>query len=249
MSERPGTRTAQCLSELRLDRLLAGELTATERAAAEQHLAGCARCGGRRRQRHDQQRVFRDSWSPPAAAARPAAGPRRRMRQVGLAALAAAVALVAIPLVRRAPAPETTTAKGQHWLRVFVRDGGSGAVRAATPTEPVHPGDAVRFGFDRRVTGDRYLAVLGRDAAGKVSLYFPERGEVAGRAPATADGLVPYSIVLDATLGPELLHALVCTQPVPLAPLEQALRQAGGRLVPPAVCAVERTTLIKRARP
>ena len=251
MSETLAPRTAQCLSELRLDRLLAGELMGTDRDTAERHLAGCARCTARRRQRQDEQSAFRATWSTPADGHRSAATPGRRQgvrwRLAGLAALAAAVALWAIPFARRAPAPETITAKGQHWLRFFVRDGESGAVRPGTPAEPVFPGDALRFAFDRRALGDRYLAILGRDAAGKVTVYYPERGAIAAPAPDTADGLVPFSILLDATLGPEVLHALACDRPVKLLPLEQTLRRPEARLVAPDSCTLEYITLIKRA--
>jgi hypothetical protein len=252
MNEHTPNRTAECPSELRLDRLLAGELLAADRDTVERHLVGCARCTVRRRRRQEEKRLFGDTWSPPGQAPGAAFAHRRSAsvgRWMGVAAVAAAILLVAVPLLRGTRPAETTTAKGQLWLRFFVRDGASGAVRPGTPNEPVHPGDALRFAIDRRIVGNRYVAVVARDASGKVTVYFPEPGGAAAPAPATADGLLPYSILLDDTLGPEVLQALLCGQPVELAPVVQALRRQPGELAPPATCAIESITLIKRARP
>jgi Putative zinc-finger len=266
MNEAAAPRTPQCLSQLALDRLLAGELTAAHREVIERHLAGCVRCAVRRGQREQEQRAFRESWSPPAHAGAPKAtidlqplpagtagrGGRPRWRtavaRAGTLAAAAVVLLLAWPLLRR-EAPETTTPKGEHWLRYFVRDRASGAVRRGMPAENVRPGDALRFGFDPFQVGDHHVAVLGRDGAGEVSVYFPERGGTAARPPRTEDGLVPWSIVLDDEPGAEIIYALACSHPLPLGPLADALRRSETPPAIPAGCKLERITLMKRTGP
>jgi Putative zinc-finger len=246
-------RTPHCVSQLALDRLLAGDLGAADRQAVERHLAGCARCAARRGQREQEQRAFSESWSPPphAGTVERARRPRWRTAVVpaaGTLAAAAVILLLVWPLVPP-DQPETTTPKGQQWLRYFVRDRASGAVRRGMPAEKVRPGDAVRFGFDPFQVGDHHVAVLGRDGAGEVNVYFPDGGGAAVRPPRTDDGLVPWSIVLDDKPGTEAIYALACPHPLPLGPLAEALRRSDAPPAIPAGCKFERITLMKRTGP
>lgn len=240
---------AGCPSELRLDRWLAGELEGTVAASVGLHVQACARCSARRQRRERERAWFRAS-APPLFVVGPAVVPKRR-RAIwwGAGALATAMAMLVlfvVPARMQHAGVEVTRAKGQQRMSFFVRDGVSAAVREGAPGEIVHPGDRLRFAFDREAVGESYAAVLSKDARQGVDVYFPPDGTQAARLGA-ADGLPPYSVALDVTLGTETLYAVFCPQRHPLDELRTALRAATPQF--PADCAVERTTLEKRPRP
>jgi hypothetical protein len=251
-SEQP--ETDACLSDLRLDRLLAGELETAARAEAQQHLEGCRRCTARRSEREQERQLFQETAPrlfPPGrlpAATTPAPSRRRPPWLTAGAAAAAAVVLLLIVRPRPDQPAETVTAKGKTHLRYFVRDAVTGQVTPGTPHQRVHPGDQLRFGFDGPPAGC-HVALLGRDAGGKATAYFPDRGTAAAPLPASADGLLPYSIVLDRTLGPETIYALYCQQAVALPPLQSALGRSASTIVWPPSCQIEQIQLEKIPRP
>lgn len=242
----------QCLSELRLDQLIAGELGAAAAEESERHLARCETCERRRKERLAEQTLFQELAPPflaspaPLAARSPApTASRRRVRTVAmLGALAAAVAL--FPLARRlTEAPETTTAKGEQALRFFVRH--RGQVREGRPGERLEPNDQLRFALTPRSVDGRYAAVFSRDSAGKATVYFPERPTASSkfaRVPETEDGLLPYSIRLDDVLGAETLYLLLCRDPLALEPIRLKIEKGNTsqpnwvRLLPSS-CTVE----------
>lgn len=247
----------ECLSEMRLDRWVAGEVASAERAEIEAHLRGCLRCSARWTAREKEKRHFKET-APPLPLGRPvtaASAPVPQRRFANRRAVGAAAALVTAlaagfligPAIRQPAGDETVIGKGQQRLRFFVRDGAAGTVREGRPEERVYPGDQIRFAFDGDAVRGRRVAVLGRDAAGKVSVYFPHGGTQAIAPPASADGLVPYSIKLDETLGPETLFALYCPDAVALGPLQAALASDTPPSWP-AVCQVETVLLDKKPR-
>jgi hypothetical protein len=237
--------SAACLSDLRLDQLLARELEPARLAEAERHLAGCPLCTARRAERERDRQLFRDTAPALFSERHPAAGTRRRRLWFGTAALAAAAVMV---LVVRLRAPETITGKGTSHLRFFVHDGVAGTVAEGAPGQRVHPGDRIRFGVDRAAGHlGTHVALLGHDAAGRTSIYFPD-GAAAAPLPETTDGLLPYSILLDETLGLETIYALYCPQAVPLGPLQAALARSGAAVVWPPSCKVEQVQLEKTPR-
>jgi hypothetical protein len=248
-----GRNGSSCLSELRLDQLLAGELEPAALAASERHVAGCPHCTARRTAREEERRLFRTTFPPlrlPATEpAPPLALPRRHWLWLGSAGLAGAAAVVLLFVqLGGGDGRETVTAKGVHLLRYYVRDAAAGSVREGRPVEVVHPGDQLRFGFDAAALAGRRVALLGRDAAGKVTAYFPEGSLAAGPLPPTGDGLLPYSIALDQTLGRETIYALYCRDPVALAPLQAALARSEAAVLWPPGCQVERLQLDKKLR-
>jgi hypothetical protein len=257
--DEPTGADSLCLSDLRLDQVLARELEPAALAEAEGHLAGCPPCVARRAEREQERQLFRDTAPPLFSGARvraagpsAAARPRRRLwfGTVAIAALAAAVMV----LVVRPRGDETITGKGVHYLRFFVRDGVTGAVAEGAPRQRVHPGDQIRFGFGRAgLAADHagrqvHVALLGRDAAGKGSIYFPEGAASAAPLPESNDDLLPYSIVLDETLGVETIYALYCPQAVPLGPLQVALTRSEASVVWPPSCKAEQVQLEKTPR-
>jgi hypothetical protein len=93
----------------------------------------------------------------------------------------------------------------------------------------VAPGDAIRFEVSTGEPG--YLAIVGADSAREVTAYFPAGAEAQaiGRGPKQ---LLDGSIILDETLGPERITAVLCKDPLTVARLidatKQALERAGG---------------------
>jgi len=207
-----------CLSDLCLDERIAGELARDAARAADDHLAGCARCERRYGELAAARAQFR--------AAIPALKPRRARAAIaigGALAVAASVALV----VR--PDDGTRTKGGARLALVIARDD---AMRIAGAGERVHPGDTVSF----LVTSAQpvYVAVISRDGAGHTSVYFPP-GERAAPVAAGRDVQLPRATVLDDTLGPEQLSGVFCDAPIAVAALQGAL--AAGAL--PAGCVVD----------
>jgi hypothetical protein len=116
-------------------------------------------------------------------------------------------------------------------------------VREAGDAEVVHPSDQLQFVYSSRSPG--YVAVLSRDGAGTVSVYFPDGGTTAARVPPGREQLLPSSTILDETLGGERVFALFCSSPIDLEPVR--LELAAGRAPAPPGCAVQRIDLDKRA--
>ena len=223
-------RADSCLSDLRLDELLAGELDRDERQPATAHLGRCPACSDRLAELERDRDDYRAR-----SVARPAR-PRRRALGVGVGiAVAAACAVLLI----REPRPQGTRSKGTARLGFFITHGDQ--VRPGGAGEKVQPGDMLSFTLstDARV----YVAVLSRDGAGRASVYFPA-GPITEAAGPGRDVVLPLATVLDGTLGAERLYGLVCDGPVALEPLRRALAGSSTLPVPPG-CTVDETALEK----
>ena len=212
--ERPET----CLSDLALDRWLAGDLTHSEGERLQAHLHGCASCTHRLRVIKTEPEIL-----PPRAAV-----PRPRGRRATLAALGAAAAgVVLIAALVRDPG-SALRAKGGLQLDVIVR-------RRDGRAEPVFAGDALSagdaVGFVISTPEPGYAFVVGLDAAGAVSPYFPTVG-VPRPLPAGHGQALPGSVILDDTPGAErflLLHCNAATNvDVVVEAGRRALAAAGG---------------------
>ena len=207
--------TSGCLSDLRFDELLAGELATEAAAMATDHLGDCARCRDRQRELLADRARFR--------AARPAL---RRRRWIGAVALGAAAGLA---ITLRGPSDATRTKGGARLGFVVVR---GQAMQRGGPGEHVHPGDTLSYVVT--TAEPAYVAVLSRDAAGHITTYVsPER------VPAGRDLQLSLATVLDDTLGIEQLHGVFCAEPVAMT----ALRDAPDRA--PAGCTVDRIDIEK----
>lgn len=192
--------------------------------------------------------------------ARPGSRPIRWRSRIWMAAplLAAAVALswLAPRLRDRGPAvvPEVpsqsrpgassdgqTRRKGTAHLRAYVLRNGD--MFPMISGDVVHPGDALQLTYS--VSEAMYLAVVGRDGGGNVSIFFASN-ERSAPISAGADQTLPDSIVLDDILGQEVFHALFCTRPVDIRPVLDALAAGVPGLSPPPSCRVQSLTLDKR---
>lgn len=238
-------RPDDCLSDLRMDCLLADALPAREAQEVREHLAGCEACS----RRFASIRAGFDAWDPSALPRAMVAVPTPRRRFV-VPALAAAVACAAVALlVVRRPGPsgpdEGTRTKGDAAFALYVQHGAD--LRPAGALEVVRPGDRIQILYT--LERPAYLAVLSRDGAGAVSVYAPDTSRAAWRAePATAAPL-PNSTILDGTLGREEIHALRCLQPIELEPVRAALEADPRGFAPPVGCSEELFVLDKREGP
>lgn len=211
----------ECVSELELDELRAGELSAQDAQRCRAHLAQCHACSQKLQliERADAQllaaapsfHALRARVAPAAVvSARPARGrPQRQMRALTapLAGLAlAALALLALRPGAELPGAGETRAKGEPRLGVYVKHGES--VRRAENGDRVQPADALRFVY----TSDRpYFFALFSRAARTVSSYFPD-GARAVELPAGQEAALDFSVELDDSPGPEHVIGLFCPQ-------------------------------------
>ena len=220
------TRDEHCLSDLRLDELLAGELSMEENTDAAGHLRSCRPC-------RDRAAVLdRDGNSYRAA---PPPLPRRRplRRMIPAAAMAVAAAALLAVVTREPPG---IRAKGSPRLGLIVNSS-----RAGGPDEVVRPGDTLTFTATTDVR--RHVAILSRDGGGAANIYFPTGG-VAEAVEPGRDVVLPLATRLDEMLGTERLYGLFCDGPVALEPLRRALAETG-ELPVPAGCIVDATTIEK----
>lgn len=202
----------------------------------------------------------------PSGARRRTAGRRARVVLAASSTALAAAAAVLLVIARPAPdaRPETgpgagpdvrpgagpgtaqvagsdVRRKGAASVAVFIQH--QGVMRLGHSGDVVYPGDALQLAYS--TAHPAHLAVLGRDQAGLASVYFAEGERAAAIAPGEQVPL-PSSIVLDDTLGTEVLYALLCEQAVAVEPARQELERSGS--VPAmAGCQVEELRFEKRA--
>lgn len=224
------------LSDLALDQLLTGEVDGTPVAEARRaHLARCAACAGRRREiEEDARRLLAArptlGEAPAARGAAPAAAsvrggwrglPPRRGRRLfaavgGMAALAAAL-VIAVGLAGRDTRPKGPPLE----LALFVRHL-DGRVEDLLPGGAAVPGEAVRVAVTARRAG--YVGLASVDARGTVTSYTPGEQRFL-RIAAGERRVVEGSLVLDATLGPERLLAVLCPERLEVSRLLAAVRE------------------------
>ena len=226
-----------CVSALRLDRWMMGELDASDTETVGTHVSSCAACStalaGMRGVREEVRAL-----PLPSAIIRPA--PRRRVPGAALAGLGLALAASLVLVLRSPPASERSKGSGLA-LTMYVQHGGE--VRRAAPGEHVSPGDAVRFAVSTPTTA--YVAVLSLDPAGKASVYFPQAARAA-EVHAGTEIPLPLGTRLDDTTGEERLLGIFCAAPVELEPIRAALERAEDAAPLPAECQGLRWSFVKR---
>lgn len=226
-----------CVSALRLDRWMMGELDASDTETVGTHVSSCAACStalaGMRGVREEVRAL-----PLPAAIIRPA--PRRGVPGAALAGLGLALAASLVLVLRGPPATDRSKGSGLA-LTMYVQHGGE--VRRAAPGEHVSPGDAVRFAVSTPTTA--YVAVLSLDPAGKASVYFPQAARAAEIHAGTEIPL-PLGTRLDDTIGEERLLGIFCAAPVELEPIRAALERAEDAAPLPAECQGLRWSFVKR---
>lgn len=181
------------VSELTIDRLLTGELAASDAATVRAHAADCAECGALLETAERVTRQFADA-PPPLRFA-----PRRWPLIAATAAVAATIALV----LGRGD-PESVRTKGRASIGLYVQH--AGVLRRAEAGEIVAPGDRLQL----VTTTERasWLAIEAIDGAGAHTVYARSQPVLAGR-----DRPLPFSIIIDAVRGPTTITATFCLQP------------------------------------
>ena len=195
-----------CLSDLQLDRWRVGELAPSR--SAQDHLDSCDGCRTRVGALEGQALPQLPQFEPQGVPSLARIHVWRRRALVAAGALAAAAAVAVLP--KRGP--DLFRSKGGSALTLVVRRA-SGQSEVVLPHASLAPGDAVRFELTSATPA--FVLVLGVDAANQVTAYVSQDGGGVA-VPAARDRLLPGSVVLDGTLGPERVVALVCPRDLAL---------------------------------
>jgi hypothetical protein len=216
-------RGESCLSDLTLDRRLAGELQGRETRDAEAHLEACSDCRVRQRAIEAESAAFGGALPAALAVRAKAHGPRLRWIWAGAGALAAAgLAAIVLAVLPREPEELGVRLKGGFSLSVFARHS-DGRVERLLPQARLRPGAQIRF--EVSTPGEGYLAIVGIDRAGAVTAYHPAGGDAVPVA-AGSNRLLDGSIVLDDTVGAERVVAVFCAARRSTAEVVAAGREA-----------------------
>lgn len=156
---------------------------------------------------------------------------------VPMGAVVAAAAAFILVFVRRGDHPQKgdddLQIKGDAVSLVVHQATESGSRRLASG-DPIHAGDRIRFEVDALKPG--YVAIVGIDGSGQVSVYYPASGnEPLAYDPHTR--LLDGAIQLDATPGDERFFAIYATAPFTLDTVTQAMHANGP--LPPGVSKAE----------
>jgi hypothetical protein len=231
------------LSDLRWDRLLAGDLAPADAAAARDHAATCPRCGARLR----ELEADRDAFARRPFAIPRAIHPRPRGLWAGAAAALAAAAVLVVVLRRHDGGDgEGTRTKGRGGPALLLSAGPADRLAPLATRDVVHPGDSLQAGYTSARAG--FGAVLSRDGAGQAASYVPYGGDHLVALPAGTRRSFPASTILDATPGEEHVAIVWCDADRPLAPLIDELR-ATGTLAERAGCTIRVVAITKVAAP
>lgn len=211
-----------CLSDLRLDQLLAEELKAESKQQAREHLDDCPSCTERLRQLKEplpdgaEERIMETIRKNKASPSRGEPGLWYRLRiRVAVLGTALVALVLALWLQPDPPAPVTSGGQpiersnspafkgGAPWFGAYALKDGQPVLLAE--------GDSVRAGeqiqFAARCTGTAFLAVYGRDGDGPVTLVAGTEGAVP--CAQQGEGLLA-AVKLDDSPDAELFFALFC---------------------------------------
>lgn len=228
------------VSDLRWDRLLAGELDDATKVELLAATATCPTCATR----HAELIRERDSFveRPPFVPRRAA----RSRRWIAMPVLLAAVGAIMIAVrARQEPQRPADRLKGAGPVLV-VEAGAQAQLAPIASGDRIRPGDYVQAGYSAGRAG--FGAVLGRDGRGQTSVYVPSRGDTMVALPAGTLRSFPESTVLDGVLGDEVLIVVWCEAARPLAALAAEL-DARGDIAEHDGCWHRRIVLIKQVWP
>lgn len=239
------SRSEDCLSDLRLDRLLAEDLSSEDESSARAHLRACPVCRKRLDVLEGEHRAFAEAPPPRKVVSLNVARHRRWVAPGVLASVVAAAAAALLVYRSGVESPGTTRIKGSAIsVSAYVRRGEHVGVLQAGGV--AYPGDRLRFRYTADAPG--YLALVSVDGAGAVSIYHPARAEPF-RVNAGHDRLLDNAIELDDTLGEETVYAILCSVPVDPAELAARVERDRGATNLPPTCHVGLFTFTKEAPP
>ena len=244
LNQRTRAGAAGCISDLTFDMWHAGDLEPARAVELEAHLADCVRCAARDRRLRDEAEDYLAKPECAASFERALVGSERaaplRTRR-GLAALAFAAALASLLAWYPGREMPTHRTKGGMNLSFFVKRGE--AVFRGSEDERVRPGDQLRFTVRPKTPG--YVAVLARDARGRVTVYDPPPEAPVPRIVPTGDEIpLDAATELDDVAGTELIYGLLCESSPRIEARAREL-SARGALAPSRGCEVERLRIHK----
>lgn len=223
------------VSELAIDRLLAGEVAPADASAMRDHAANCDRCGVLLADALAAQTAFAADRPPLRL---PAAAPmvKRRTAVAAMATTAAlaagVVGVLAWPHTAQEQQPEhLVRTKGAAIVGYYVSS--HGVIRRGAAHEQVAAGDHVQLFTS--TTEDAWFAAISIDGHGTRSVYVP-----AQRVAAATDHTFGMSIELDDTLGDETVTGVFCAAPFVAEAIDPAH--------PPAGCTTDHFVLTKAVR-
>ena len=227
-----------------LERYLAGDLPEAKRQEIEALLAASPAEQARvDALRADSAAFFVAHPPAPLIAKLESSRPSRRWLSLLMPAFGAVAALlVAIIYFVRQPTEDEYGVKGTIALSVF-REAQTGQGEMVPPGATLKPGDKVRF--EVRAPKDGWVAVLSKDGAGRVTIYYPFGGTAAVRYQ-TSEAMLPGAIGLDETPGAETAWVLYGPRPFTLQRYVDTLEH-GDMLVSTDEVTVSRATWVKAA--
>lgn len=198
-----------------LERYLAGDLDEARRKELEARLAESPEDRARLDALRADSAAFLIQHPPGPLVAKAQASrrpPLYRWLRLVLVPLATAVLVMVLM-------PPRYTAKGDVAFVVFRQSG-----ERIAPGATVNGGEHIRF--EVRAPSDGWVAVVSRDGAGHVTVYYPYGGQAAARY-STAEPLLPGAIGLDETKGREDVWVFFSTKPFALTPYVDMLTSGG----------------------
>ena len=220
------------VSDLRWDRLLAGELAEVDRAEALAHAETCPACAARR----TEITAGFDAFANVAPAL-----PRRTRPLRLVAALTVVAAAAAVILVVRPPSSSRgARTKGGTGPKLMLAAGSRARLAPVLSGDRVTPGDSLQAAYT--ATRDGFGAVIARDGSGAASAYVPAQGDAMVALPQGTLRSFPGSTILDDVVGAQVVVIVWCESAQPIAPLVAELR-ATGSVTAPAGCTVDRIEL------
>ncbi len=226
----PGAQPADrgaCLSDLRLDEIIAGDRSREDHAG---HLAACERCAERLdllavEAQTDAAQVEMLLARATEVAQRPATVHRPRRGTWRALVLAGGLATVAVVLGVAVLPGDGERVKGTaigFWVQ---RDG---EIQRGVSGARFGEGDALRFTVSSGEPG--YFLLVGVESSGEVSPYHPFGGARSVAVAAGDDQPLPASLVLDAAPEAELFVGIFSPDPVTVAEVRRAVADARAEL-------------------
>jgi hypothetical protein len=240
-------RADDCVSDLTFDEWRAEELPPDVVAGLEEHVRGCPDCTARKHSLDAQAAAFlaaRPSWQGTDAPNGPVKPARWRAPVLfgwGAAALATAAAIAV--LLRPADPGETRTKGSGAALGFFVKRGER--VEPGSDREKVRPGDVLRFTVSTNKVV--HVAVLGFDARGVASVYYPPDGVARALGPGRGIPL-DVGVELDDASGEERIFGVFCENPPNVGEIRAELQRAGALSYRPG-CSIDMLRLEKDVTP
>jgi hypothetical protein len=215
--------TCKTYDRLTLLSYVAGDLSVKLEQEVGAHLTTCGACAKFVEETRREQADFLEAFPVAPAAPEPA----RRMlpfpvpRQL-FALAAALVCAIGLGTVLLKPTHDDYRTKGAVELTLFVRDSTGTSVAQAAPV--CVPGDRIQFTYSCGT--DRCLILMSIDDTGKVSVFYPAKGD-RSMIVEPGNGLpLPNSIILDDYIGRERYIAVFSEKPLEVDAVVNNVRAA-----------------------